>query len=106
MFRLLTSRAHGRPEHPPCYHGAPYAGFFLGYLGGVLSAKSWVDLRFSDDYDGQVFAADLAANVLTPTAVLSPDILCRVLDCVANADDTTRQQECLIRDQRAILCCP
>lgn len=28
VARLLTSRAHGRPETPPCYHGLPYGGLF------------------------------------------------------------------------------
>lgn len=106
VFRLLTSRAHGRPERPPCYHGDPYAGFYLGYLGGELSAKSWLDLRPQDDYDGLSFAADLTANALTQVATLATDILCQALDCAAKADDTTRQQECLMRDQRTALRCP
>ena len=41
VFRLLTSRAHCRRENPRCYHGDPYPGFFLGYLGRELTAKSW-----------------------------------------------------------------
>lgn len=105
VFRLLTSRAHGRPERPPCYHDDPYPSFYLGYLGGELSAKSWLDLRPQDDYDGISFAADLTANALTQVATLATDILCQALDCVANADDTTRQQEGLMRDQRAALGC-
>jgi hypothetical protein len=32
VARLLTSRAHGRPEDPPCFHGTPYPGFFLDVL--------------------------------------------------------------------------
>ncbi|WP_200373941.1 hypothetical protein [Thiocystis violacea] len=106
VFRLLTSRVHGRPECPPCYHGDPYAGFYLGYLGGELTAKSWLDLRRQDDYDGLSFAADLTASALTQVATLAKDILCQALDCAAKADDTTRQQECLMRDQRTALCCP
>jgi hypothetical protein len=38
VYRLLTSRAHARPENPPCYHGDPYPGFYLGLIGGSLSA--------------------------------------------------------------------
>ena len=43
--RDLTSRAHGRPVAPPCYHGDPYPGFYLGILGGQLQRESWLDLR-------------------------------------------------------------
>ncbi len=93
VFRLLTSRAHGRPEQPPCYHGNPYPSFYLGYLGGALTAKSWLDLRRYDDYDGISFAANLTARDLSLVAILPQEILCQALDCVANADDTTRQHE-------------
>jgi len=105
VFRLLTSQAHGRPEQPPCYHGNPYPSFYLGHLGGVLTAKSWIDLRRQDDYDGISFNADLTARDLSLVATLPPETLCQALDCAASADDTTRQQERLIRDQRAALHC-
>jgi hypothetical protein len=105
VFRLLTSQAHGRPEQPPCYHGHPYPSFYLGYLGDALTAKSWLDLRRLNDYDGLSFAADLTHRDLSLVATLPEEILCLALDCAANADDTTRQQERLIRDQRAALRC-
>ncbi|MCB1782304.1 MAG: hypothetical protein KDJ34_19880 [Candidatus Competibacteraceae bacterium] len=101
VFRLLTSRAHGRPESPPCYHGDPYPSFYLGYLGGELTAKSWLDLRQQADYDGVQFSKEHLPCVAT----LSKEVLCCALDCTANADDTTRQQKRLIRDQRAALHC-
>ncbi|MFZ1829407.1 MAG: hypothetical protein WAW42_11680 [Candidatus Competibacteraceae bacterium] len=103
IFRLLTSRANGRPEKPPCYHGNPYPGFYFGYLGGALTAKSWLDLRRQNDYEGISFTTDLTARDLSLVATLAKDILYQALDCAANADDTTRQQERLIRDQRAAL---
>ncbi|MFO1428928.1 MAG: hypothetical protein U1F76_02125 [Candidatus Competibacteraceae bacterium] len=106
VFRLLTSRAHGRPENPRCYLGYPYPGFFLGYLGGELTAKSWLDLRIQDDYDNTAFANDQAAGCLTLIFTLPLVTFCEALDCVAGADDTTRQQERLIRNQRTALNCP
>jgi hypothetical protein len=51
VARLLTSRAHGRPTEPPCYHGDPYPGFYLGILGGPLHQESWLDLRALNDFD-------------------------------------------------------
>lgn len=105
IFRLLTSRAHGRPEQPPCYHGDPYPGYYLGHLGGKLTAKSWLDLRKQDDYDGRIFAADVAAGALTLALTLSQAILCLALDCAANAEDTLKLQERGMRDQRAALGC-
>ncbi|MDG4549329.1 MAG: hypothetical protein P9F19_07875 [Candidatus Contendobacter sp.] len=101
IFRLLTSRANGRPEKPPCYHGYPYPSFYLGYLSGELTAKSWLGLRRQADYDGIQFSK----KYLPCVATLSKEILCQALDCAANADDTTRQQERLMRDQRAALRC-
>lgn len=106
VYRLLTSRAHGRPEQPPCYHGNPYPSFFLGIIGGALGAKSWLDLRQQDDYDRQTFAAHIAEGFLTLETALAQAQLCAVLDCAANADDTTRQQSRLMRDERARLGCP
>lgn len=105
VYRLLTSRAHGRPENPPCYHGDPYPGFYLGLIGGSLIAKSWLDLRRQDDYDHRQFAADVSAGLLTPEASLPLQQLCAALDCAANADDTTHQQTRQMRGQRARIGC-
>jgi hypothetical protein len=106
VHRLLTSRAHSRPRNPPCFHGDPYPGFYLGYLGGELTSESWLDLRGLDDYDGLDFANHRTKGSLILVQMLDKSLLCSALDCAAGADDTTRQQEQSIRDQRAILGCP
>lgn len=106
IYRLLTSRAHGRPKNPRCFHGDPYPGFYLGLLGGPLTADSWISLHPTGDYDGRALIADMARGDLQLITTLPMSVLCPALDCVANADDTTRQQERCIRDVRAELGCP
>lgn len=103
IARLLTSQPHGRPETPPCYHGLPYGGYFLGILGPPLTRKSWVDLRHLDDLDLAGGRAEQARGILSRVAVLPTDVLCTVLECVAGADDTTRRQEKCLRDTLAAL---
>jgi len=103
VARLLTSRAHGRPEAPPCFHGDPYPGYYLGVLGGSLSAKSWVDLRGLDDLDVDEFGVVLKKGYAQLVTSIQPSVLAEVLDCAARADDTTRLQETLIRDTLANL---
>lgn len=106
IFRLLTSRAHGRPQTPPCFHGDPYPSFYLGFLGGQLTADSWLSLQQTDDYDGMAFVEGMRAGAIQAISTLPLSLLCPALDCVANADDTTRQQEHCIRDVRVLLACP
>ncbi len=65
VFRLLTSRQHGRPERPPCYHGDPYPGFYLGIPGPPLDRGTWVDLRGIEDYDGASAAGEQNRGNLT-----------------------------------------
>lgn len=102
VARLLTSRhAESRPEVPPCHHGAPYPGYFLGVLGGSLPKKTWIDLRPLDDFDPHAFEKQCKEGILTTVARLSNGTLCAVLECVAGADDTTRQQERHLRDTLA-----
>jgi hypothetical protein len=48
---------------------------------------------------------DIAVVTLACVATLPMSLLCPALDCVANADDTTRQQERCIRDAHAALSC-
>lgn len=103
VARLLTSRAHGRPETPPCYHGLPYSGYFLGVPGGPLTAKTWVDLHSFGDLDVAEFHRRNERDVLRHVLSLSAVALCPVLECVASADDTTRQQERHLRDLLATL---
>lgn len=103
VARLLTSRAHGRPEHPPCFHGTPYPGFFLGTPGQGLGVRTWVDLRPMEDFDGLDFQRLMARGLVSEVLELPTATFLDVLDCAARADDTTRNQERAIRaeiDQR------
>lgn len=86
IYRLLTSRAHGRPKSPPCYHGDPYPGYFLGILGAPLVKDSWLDLSHANDYDGYAFAEDLSGGALQHITDLPPESLCEAMECVARVD--------------------
>jgi len=103
IARLLTSRSHGRPEQPPCYHGDPYPGFYLGVLGPPLGAKSWVDLRSLEDFDISSLQRKLGQQQISLITALPTITFTALLDCVANADDTTKLQENSIRNQLAAL---
>lgn len=99
VIRLLTSRyASVRPEDPPCHHGDPYPGFFLGISAKSLNQKTWLDLRKLDDLDPWDFKRDLAEGRITEIQSLPVDQFKAALACAASADDTTARQERLIRD--------
>jgi hypothetical protein len=102
IARLLTSRAHGRPEQPRCFHGHPYPGFFLGVPGAPLEMPTWIDLRALDDIDRSEFALRMERDVRIAGTV-SRDLLFEAMECVAAADDTTRGQERALRDSLAVL---
>lgn len=101
--RLLTSRAHGRPEHPQCFHGDPYPGYYLGVLGGPLTAKTWLDLRRLDDLDAIELQRTTRYGQVTHTMTISNAILAGALDCAAGAEDTTTVQAKFMRDVLATL---
>ncbi|TXG79842.1 MAG: hypothetical protein E6R11_02000 [Rhodocyclaceae bacterium] len=104
VARLLTSRyANLRPENPPCFHGDPYPGYYLGVLGEPLGAKSWLDLRPLDDLDRWDFARHEERGRLHEIMALPAAQLRDAMECTAGADDTTRAQEQLIRDELAAL---
>ena len=95
--RLLTSRAHARPERPRCFHGTPYPGYFLGIPGQGLDLPTWVDLRFLEDFDGLDFQRLMVSRVISEAFDLAAETFVDLLDCAARADDTTRHQEQAIR---------
>lgn len=97
VMRLLTSRPHGRPESPRCYHGHPYPSFYLGVVGGPLTARSWLDLRALPDIDPLDFASKQKRGQVLEVARLPQSALVPLLECAANAEDTTRLQERSIR---------
>lgn len=102
--RLLTSRySDVRPKDPPCYHGDPYPGFYLGRLGGPLQQESWIDLRPLPDLDIDFFQRDRRRGLISLITTLPSPALHAALECAAGADDTTRQQERTIRDTLAAL---
>lgn len=106
IYRMLTSRRNGRPEAPPCYHGDPYPGYFIGVLGGPLTRPTWVDLRAADDYDSDEFEVEIANGTLRLIRDIPQAVFCEVLACTANAEDTTREQHQALLDQKARLDCP
>lgn len=96
--RLLTSRTHGRPRNPPCFHGNPYPGYFLGALGAPLTAESWLDLRSMGELDIDEFQRDCRNGLARRVQVMDQMMFLAALECTAGAEDTTRAQEQAIRD--------
>ncbi len=103
VIRLLTSRQNNRHEQPPCFHGDPYPGYFLGIPGGVLVRPTWVDLRPMDDADRLDAKRNLERGRIELIRNLDARQLRPLLDCAANAVDTTRIQERAMRDLMATL---
>lgn len=104
VVRLLTSRyANLRPEAPPCHHGDPYPGFYLGVLGEPLGTKSWLDLRPLEDLDRWDFARQAEAHRLHEIMAMTAVQLRAAMECAASANDTTRAQERAIRNALAAL---
>lgn len=108
VYRLLTSRQHGRPTSPACFHGTPYPGFFLGVpmVGGLIGSATWLDLReMEDDFDDIEFQQLIADGTLTLVHRILGPLFCSALSCAANAQDTTRRQRNAILDTRQTLNC-
>lgn len=104
VYRLLTSRHAGlRPRDPPCHHGPPYPGFFIGVPAAPLGKPTWVDLRPCDDYDRWAFARDAADGVVKAVMQLDGALLRAAMACAAGSDDATRRQAKHIRDALASL---
>ncbi len=101
VARLLTSRSHGRPQEPRCFHGLPYGGYFLGIPGGPLTQPTWVDLRALDDFDQAEFQRRISRGVLAHVFTLPHQVLIDVLECAAGSEDTSRRQERHLRDTLA-----
>lgn len=97
VVRLLTSRQHGRPKSPPCFHGDPYPCFYFGVLGGRFARESWLDLRAADDIDPFLGQRAHKKGDLDLVTALPLDLLRPAAECVAGALDTTRAQEQAIR---------
>jgi hypothetical protein len=105
IHRLITSKAKGRPENPPCYHGNPAPGYFLGVLGGALHLPSWLVLDDWEDLDGLKFSKRLATNRLQLILTIPKPLLCDALRCAAAAQDTSLRQRKRIFDAMTTLGC-
>ncbi len=103
VARLLTSRGNLRPRIPPCFHGDPYPGYFLGVPGPPLTFDTWVDLRALGDLDAADVRALVARGIMSTVGQLPRTMLTEVIDCTAGALDTTIEQERALRDQLARL---
>lgn len=104
VARLITSKHETlRSENPPCHHGDPYPGFYLGIPGGALGKKSWLDLRRFDDLDADTFHRRMSKQIIRLVQRIEGQLLRQALQCAAAAEDTTRLQERHMRDALARL---
>ncbi len=103
VIRVLTSRAHGRPEHPRCFHGHPFPSYFLGVPGGELGTKTWIDLRYLDDVDPLDVQREMQRDVIVLSMILAAESLVPILECAAAGEDTTQKQERAMRNLLATL---
>lgn len=103
IARLLTDRFHSRPEIPRFYCGDPYPSFYLGVLGNPVAAKCWVDLRGLDDFDRIELAARERKNQIKQVGGVDKAIFTELLQCVSDAEDTTRLQAKRIRESLAAM---
>lgn len=101
VARLLTSRANFRPRVPPCFHGDPYPGYYLGVPGPPLILETWLDLRGLEDLDSDDVRKLIGKGVMRPVFRLGRSVMRDVLECAARAADTTIEQERVIRNQLA-----
>ena len=65
--------------------------------------KTWVDLRGLEDLDVDDFQRAIRKGFAGRIVSLEKPVFAAVLDCVARAEDTTREQEQLLRDALASL---
>jgi len=96
IYRLLTSRQAGRPRMPPCYHGFPYPGFYLGVIGGTLDKESWIDLRECEDLDKLEYSKLQREGIISRAGSLPISQLPAIIECCAFAEDTTRRQQSVL----------
>lgn len=99
VYKLLTSKAHGRPQEPTCFHGFPYPGYFLGILRTpLLPLNTWVDLRESEEYDRRDFDRFQQRGRLDYVHTLPQETFIDAARCVAGAPDTLKRQRLVIQD--------
>jgi len=103
LYRLLTSRQHGRPKSPACYHGHPYPGFYLGVPGGVLKKESWLDLREHEDMDRMEYEKLKNEGILKAVGTIPLSQLLSVIDCCSFAEETTPRQQRVLMAVKQIL---
>lgn len=89
----LTSKSHGLRENPPCDHGPPRSGFFIGILGGPMQLNTWADFSNFEDVDDQLVDRRLASGryASTPTVLPKANFVA-LLRCAMQCDDLTKRQ--------------
>lgn len=105
ILARTTTKQNARPKDPACYLGYPYPGFYLDRAGDLLPLASWLVLNRLDDYDALDFVAQTTNGSVNLIGAFPPDLFCEALACAARADDTTREQDRVMRDLRVELGC-
>lgn len=103
LYRVLTTSSTGRVETPACCHDDPYPSFYVGVIGPPLTKRSWIDLQQTMDADRQDFENAVSASTINFVLDIDTKLLLDIIDCTANAQDTSRRQSSRLADQAAEL---
>jgi hypothetical protein len=85
LYCTTTSVETGRVRAPACFHGDPYAAFFLGdpWPMPPFWKPTWLDLQhYVDSLDPPVFQAGVKSGKLLLKGNLAPPLLCDALKCM------------------------
>jgi len=84
VYCTTTSNANSRSTAPACFHGDPYASFFLGNPQPAPFWKpTWLDLQqFVASADPPDFQAKVQAGQLVLKGQLTPPLLCEAIKCM------------------------
>lgn len=107
LSAVLTSKSNGLRRDPPCDHGPPRAGYFIGVPGGGLTLPTWVDFSSVDDQDSFAFERRVVAGRVSKAALtLPPPLFCQVLRCLTQSDDLVKRQHAWLAQTIQSLNCP
>ena len=71
--------------------------------GGELGTKTWVDLRYLDDFDALDVQREMRRGAVKYSMALDGETLMSLLECAASAEDTSQRQERAMRDLLATM---
>lgn len=97
LVARTTSQPQRKSRSYGCHHEDAQPNFYLPLEARIFPKDTWLCLDYLTELQADAMQASVNAGQIKSRTRITPGVLREMLDCAANADDTSQTQALMLR---------